>query len=361
MAGKFRTFLCSAVAVCLVALGALCLWTRIFSSGECTREVMLAAAALALPNGDYSRTTVHNMANTQDEATTSAVTSNTGVGETATDDEYIFAEDADTYADEAHFPVVETQYSTGELGYNDFYVKNSTDYDLDIGGYLARTLGFEFEDTEDVQVLIVHTHTSESYLSYDAGYYHESYYPRSNDSEKNMLRVGKAVAQGLERQGIGVVQATEVHDDPKYDGAYYRSYDTILEYLERYPSIKVVLDLHRDSISYGTGGGKVKPTFMVDGRKAAQIMIMAGYDPNGYYEFPFWEENLTFALKIQDTAEKMYPGMTRPLYFGNFAYNMNVNNGSLLIEVGTDANTLEEAVHTGELLSNVLAKVLQSE
>ncbi len=360
MAGKFRTLLCGAVAVCLIALGALCLWTRIFASTDCTREVMLAAAALSLPDGDYSITTVQNTADTQQETAATAGVSNTGVGESATDDEYIFAEDAELYADEAHFPVVETQYSTGELGYNDFYVKNSTGFDLDIGGFLARSLGFEFEDTEDVQVLIVHTHTSESYLSYDAGYYHESYYPRSSDSARNMLRVGKAVAQGLERQGIGVVQATEAHDDPQYDGAYYRSYDTILKYIEKYPNIKVVLDLHRDSISYGTGGGKVKPTFTVDGKKAAQIMIMAGYDPDGYYEFPFWEENLTFALKLQDTAEKMYPGMTRPMYFGNFAYNMNVNNGSLLIEVGTDANTLEEAVYTGELLSNVLAKVLQS-
>ncbi len=361
LAGKFRALVCGAVALCLVALAGLCLWTRIFGSADCTREVMLAAAALALPDGNYSRTTVQNTVQTQQESTASVDISNAGLVSDSTSDEYVFADDPQKYADETHYPVVETQYSTGELGYNDFYVKNSTDYDLDIGGYLARSLGFEFEDTGDVQVLIVHTHTSESYLTYDAGYYHENFYPRSSDPERNMLRVGKAVAQGLEKQGIGVVQATEVHDDPKYDGAYYRSWDTIERYIEEYPSIKVVLDLHRDSISYGSGGGKVKPTFTYNGRKAAQIMIMAGYDPDGYYEFPFWEDNLTFALKLQDTAEKMYPGMTRPLYFGNFAYNMNINNGSLLIEVGTDANTLEEAVHTGELLSNVLARVLQSD
>ena len=106
--------------------------------------------------------------------------------------------------------------------------------------------------------------------------------------------------------------------------------------------------------------GKTKPTFTFDGKKAAQIMIMSGYDGTGEYNFPFWEENLVFALKLQKTAEDMFPGMTRPLYFGDFAYNMNVNNGSLLIEVGTDMNTLEEAKYTGELLGKVLAKVLQS-
>ena len=130
--------------------------------------------------------------------------------------------------------------------------------------------------------------------------------------------------------------------------------------MEKYPNIKVILDIHRDSIGYGGEQGKTKPTFTFDGKKAAQIMIMSGYDGTGEYNFPFWEENLVFALKLQKTAEDMFPGMTRPLYFGNFAYNMNVNNGSLLIEVGTDMNTLEEAKYTGELLGKVLAKVLQS-
>ncbi|MBQ4569962.1 MAG: stage II sporulation protein P [Ruminococcus sp.] len=360
LAGKLRMAVCALLAVCLVGLAGMCLWTRVFGSADCTREVMLAAAALALPDGSYSRTTVTNTTGAEQEDTAPEDVSSTKHVSTSTLDEYVYSENPNLYAHEAHFPVVETQYSTGEVGYNDFYVKNSTEYELDIGSYLARSLGFEFEDSDDVQVLIVHTHTSESYLTYDAGYYHEGFYPRSNDPERNMLRVGKAVAEGLERQGIGVVQAREVHDDPKYDGAYYRSWDTIEKYIEKYPKIKVVLDLHRDSISYGTNGGKVKPTFTVSGRKAAQIMIMAGYDPDGYFEFPFWEDNLALALKLQDTAEQMYPGMTRPLYFGNFAYNMNINNGSLLIEVGTDANTLEEAVYTGELLSNVLARVLQS-
>lgn len=360
MAGKVKSALCVCLAAALVALAGMCLWTRTFGSRDCSREVMLAAAALALPDGSYSdgnnRSTAENPT-----PTASIVTENTELlADDATYDEDVYSESAELYAGETHYPVLETMYCSGQLSYNDFYIKNTTGYDLDIGDYLSRSLGFEFEDSQEVQVLIVHTHTTESYLTYDAGYYHESFYSRNTDEERNMIRVGRSIAEGLREHGIGAVHATEVHDSPKYDGAYSRSYATIQKYLEQYPSIKVVLDIHRDSISYGSEGGKVKPTFTYNGRKAAQIMIMAGYDPNGYYDFPFWEENLTFALKIQDTAETLYPGMTRPLYFGNFAYNMNVNNGSLLIEVGTDANTLEEAVYTGELLANVLAKVLQS-
>lgn len=348
----------------LVSLGFFCIWTSTISRGVDVEHTALAAAALSLPDGGYrlvraygsdkTEAQVPSVPNSTDEPTSAQTSA------TAPMDDDVFSEDASMYEDEVHLPVVETQYSGGDLGYNDFFVKNSTEFNPDIGKYLSSPLGFKFEDNNKVQVLIVHTHTCESYLTYDEGYYHESFYPRSEDPEKNMLRVGRAIKEGLEAQGIGAVQATEIHDSPAYDGAYYRSYDTIQKYLKMYPDIKVILDVHRDSISYSGTGGKVKPTFTYNGKKGAQIMIMAGCDPDGSYDFPFWEDNLTFALKLQDTCEKMYPGMTRPLYFGNFAYNMSVNNGSLLIEMGTDVNTLEEAVYTGKLLSNVLAKVLQT-
>lgn len=358
MAGRFRSMVCGGLALVLFVLAGVCLWTRTKQSGGYSREVILAAAALSMPDGRYSEDADDNMSESTEKNTVTQACENP---EPISYDESVFSEDPELYSDETHYPVVETMYSTGETGYNNFYIKNTTGLSIDIGEYLQRPLGFEFEDSNKVQVLIVHTHTTESYLTYDAGYYHESFYPRSSDSSRNMLRVGRAIEEGLKEHGIGVVHAAAVHDSPHYDGAYSRSYDTIMQYLEKYPDIKVVLDIHRDSISYGSEGGKVKPTFTYDGKKAAQIMIMAGCDPDGSYDFSFWEDNLTFALKLQDTAENMYPGMTRPLYFGNFVYNMDANNGSLLIEVGTDANTLSEAVYTGELLSNVLARVLQSD
>lgn len=359
MGRKIKGLFCGVLAICLVITGVTCLWTRVSNKNFSSKQVMLAAAALSMPDGSLEDNNGKIKYNNNAKSLKNDVKAALPVIKNQIID--VFSENPSVYANENHYPVLENTYSNGEFGYNNFFVKNTTGYEFDIGRYLNRSLGFDFEDDGRVQVLIVHTHTSESYLTYDAGYYHESFYPRSEDPERNMIRVGEALRQGLEAQGIGVVHATEIHDSPQYDGAYYRSYDTIEQYLKMYPDIKVVLDLHRDSIGYGSDGGKVKPTFTVNGKKAAQIMIMAGYDPDGYYDFPFWQDNLTFALKIQNTAENMYPGMTRPLYFGNFVYNMNVNNGSLLIEMGTDVNTLEEAVFTGELLSNVLAKVLQSD
>lgn len=267
---------------------------------------------------------------------------------------------AEEFAGEAVYPVIETNIGASGTLYENISVKNTTGYDIDIGSLLERDLGFTMDDSGEVQVLIVHTHATEGYMSYDNGTYHESYSSRNTDNSQNVCAVGDEIAAELSRQGIGVINDTTQHDNPSYNGSYDRSLETINSYLEKYPNIKVILDIHRDSIGYGGEQGKTKPTFTFDGKKAAQIMIMSGYDGTGEYNFPFWEENLVFALKLQKTAEDMFPGMTRPLYFGNFAYNMNVNNGSLLIEVGTDMNTLEEAKYTGELLGKVLAKVLQS-
>ena len=106
-------------------------------------------------------------------------------------------------------------------------------------------------------------------------------------------------------------------------------------------------------------GTKYKPTFVHGGEKAAQIMIMTGYDTEG--SFDFWDENLIFAMQLQKKCEDLYPGMTRPLNFGEYTYNMNFNNGSLLIEVGTDANTVEESRRSGEYLANALSSLLKTD
>ena len=342
----------------MVGLSAFCVVIRGRSFPELTKTAVLASAALSLPDGKIKAdpvaakvpAAVHNVASTQVNYFTRTYTKG------------VFSEDASLYAQETQYPVLEKQYGEFEESEQGFLIKNATAFAFDARDYLSRDLGFEFDKkSKKVQVLIVHTHTTESYLTYDSGTYHESFYPRSDDKTRNMLRVGEEIVKTLEENGIYAVQATETHDSPQYEGAYSRSRETIEKYLKEYPDIKVILDIHRDSISTGDSGGRVKPTFTVNGRKAAQIMILSGYDGEDYLDFPFWEENLTFALKLQKTAEEMYPGMTRPLYFGNFAYNMNVNTGSLLIEVGTDVNTLEEAVYSAQLLSNVLTRVLQSE
>ena len=203
----------------------------------------------------------------------------------------------------------------------------------------------------------MHTHTCEAYLDIDTGQYPESFYPRTTDERYSVVAVGDAITQTLNNAGIGTLHDKTIHDNPSYNGSYYRSEQTVKDDLAEYPGIQVVLDIHRDALG-NNETGKTKPTFVVDGKKAAQIMIIAGCDDDGTWEFPDWEYNLRLALQIQQTAETMYPGMTRPMNFCPSQYNMHLTHGSLLIEVGTDANTIEEATYTGELLGNVLANVL---
>ena len=203
----------------------------------------------------------------------------------------------------------------------------------------------------------MHTHTCESFMDEDLGYYYESFYSRNTDNKYNVTQVGDAIEAKLKAAGIGVIHDTTKHDDPSYNGSYNRARNTIQKNLKKYPSIQVVLDIHRDGLMKDTKE-KIKPTCVIDGQKAAQIMIISGCDTDGSLAFPDWEYNLRLALRLQQSAENMYPGITRPLYFSQTKYNMDMTHGSLLIEVGSDSNTLQEAVRTGGYLGDILVDVL---
>ena len=253
------------------------------------------------------------------------------------------------------YPVVETMVNNGNMTYDNISIRNTTGYELDPEALLSAALPFDIEDSRSVQVLVYHTHSCESYLEDDSGVYYDDFYPRSTDPEKGVMAVGEALVNALKERGIGAVHDTTLHDYPSYEGSYARSWETISEYKEKYPTIKVTIDLHRDAMT-SQDGVKYKPTFEHEGSKAAQIMIMSGYDTEG--GFDFWDENLIFAMQLQKRCEDMFSGMTRPLNFGEFTYNMNFNNGSLLIEVGTDGNTVEEASRSGGYLGEALADLL---
>ncbi|MBQ2971013.1 MAG: stage II sporulation protein P [Ruminococcus sp.] len=349
MKNKLRSFLCVFLAVCMVTLGVLSVSERVSMCFNLGSDTALAAAYLMMPNGEFSG---------DDNSVNGKIAEEKALDKNNTETKTQKAKNTTVDISEPTYPIEEIDLSSENKLYDNVALKNSTGYTVDVKKELSENLPFEIKDGRSTQVLIVHTHSCESYMDSDCGYYTESFYPRTTDNEQNITAVGEAISKSLKENGIGVVHATTQHDNPSYDGAYSRSYDTIMGYLDKYKDIKVVLDIHRDSMTTDSGS-RLKPTFYYNGQKAAQIMIMTGYD-SSYSHFPMWEENLNFALKLQNTCESMYQGMTRPLNFGEFTYNMNVNSGSLLIEVGTDANTLSEAVLTGELLGNALSEVLQN-
>lgn len=212
-------------------------------------------------------------------------------------------------------------------------------------------------DSEQPSVLIYHTHTCESFLPFGDSF--DADYPlRSGDPAKNMIAVGDAICESLSKRGIGVVHDCTVYDSPMFTGAYYRSADGMLEILGKYPSIKIVLDIHRDGI-INADGSLDAPVAEINGKNAAQFMIISGCD-DGEMDMPDYMENFKLACLLQNCAENAYPDLARAVLFDYRNYNQSLSKGALLIEVGSHGNSLGEALYTGELLGNVIADALES-
>lgn len=237
-------------------------------------------------------------------------------------------------------------------------VRNNSGLTLDIADLLSRKPAISITDTAEPQVLIMHTHTTECYLDYDAGFYNDSDPTRTLDENKNVAAVGEIIAAQLRAAGIGVIHDATVHDSPQYTGAYDRSKATVLKNLEAHPTIQVVLDIHRDSIQRDANT-KVKPTAEIGGKKAAQMMIVMGMMNTASVPHPDWQENLSLAVRLQQELHTRYEGVMRPISLvGNARYNQQLTHGSILVEMGSEANTLEEAMYSGQMLGRALVKVL---
>ncbi len=239
-----------------------------------------------------------------------------------------------------------------------FFVRDSTGSGTDLEAALSQEPDVHIKADGSVEVLIYHTHTSESYSQSAPGFYYTDMETRTQNQDLSVVAAGEELAKALESRGIGVVHDKTVNDSA-YNGSYSRSWEVIQNNLEKHPGIQVTIDLHRDSMTTEEGI-KYKPTAQIEGRKAAQAMIIAGCDADGSWgDFPDWEYNLQLILRVQQKAQELYPGLMRPLNFSNSKYNMNATHGSMLIEVGTEVNTAGEARYTGQLLGEILAETLK--
>ncbi len=249
-------------------------------------------------------------------------------------------------------------YSAG-TSYGGVYLKNSTGLTVDIKKELSVPIAFKIEKNDQPQVLIIHTHATECYMEEERDFYTSADKARTTDNSKNVTEIGQIIADRLESGGIKVIHDRTQHDYPAYNSSYSRAAETIKEYLKKYPSIKIVVDVHRDSIAM-SGNDKAKPTVTVNGKKAAQVMLVAGSETGSVTGFPNWRENFRLALKYQQTMEALYPGLARTMNFASRKYNMHLTTGSMLLEVGTDSNSFEEACYSAELAGNALLSLLNT-
>lgn len=208
---------------------------------------------------------------------------------------------------------------------------------------------------EEPQILIMHTHTTESYEPYEKNYYDDEYICRSFDPKNSVVAVGRAIAEELSKAGISVIHDGTVHD-AQYMGAYDRSLETVQKILDEFPSVKIILDVHRDAIE--DEKERISAVTEINGKKAAQVMIISAAD-DGTYNMPNYLENFHFACALQQAIESRYPTLTRPVLFQYCQYNQQLSTGSLLLEIGSHGNTIEQAVYTGELIGRAIAEMFE--
>lgn len=208
----------------------------------------------------------------------------------------------------------------------------------------------EIENKKDI--LIFHTHTCESYTPCEEYPYTMTGNYRTTDGKFSVVRVGDELEKCLKEKGFNVTHDKTLHDYPSYSGSYERSQATV-ENLLKDKDTEIVIDLHRDAVGAGDTYG---PSIMINGEKVAQIMFVIGTDGGGL-EHPNWQNNLKIAVKIQEKANEMYPGLFRPIVVRNSRYNQHLAKGACLIEVGATANTLKEALLSMQCLANVMAEL----
>jgi len=225
---------------------------------------------------------------------------------------------------------------------------NTPGFPVDATELLNNPLSFKSSNREP-RVLIVHTHTSEAYSDCPSS--------RSDDPEKNVVSVGREIAQALKGAGVSVVHDSTQNDSPSYNQSYKKTLALIEKNIDKYPTIEIVLDIHRDYIER-EDGTLAKPTVTVNGQKAAQIMFVIGTDAMGL-EHQNWRHNLSFAVKIQNQLNQTAPGLCRSINIRTERFNQHVTLGSMIIEIGAAANTLEEANYAGKLVGDAIGRLLQ--
>ena len=237
-------------------------------------------------------------------------------------------------------------------------IAGACSYSVDEAALLQQPLQLGLaQDTP--QVLIVHTHTTEAYAKEADQTYDALANARTLDEQYNMIRVGEAVAEVLRQNGIQVIHDTTVNDYPSYNGAYDRMKAIIEADLAQYPSIRMVLDIHRDAAA-DANGDPLPLTAAFSGEDYAQVMLVVGTDEGGL-PHPNWRQNLSCALKLQALMNRDWPGLCRDLDLRRERFNQNQTPGSLLVEFGTDGNTLSQALRSAEVFGQSLSQLLQAQ
>ena len=207
---------------------------------------------------------------------------------------------------------------------------------------------------ENKNVVLFHTHSCESYTPSDLYPYEPTGTFRTTDLNYTVTRVGTELENQLKQYNINVVHDTSYHDYPAYNGSYTRSLQTVENILKN-TQADIIMDVHRDAI--GSRSDYAPAVKIGDTDVAAQIMFVIGTNGGGLWH-PNWNQNLKFAIKIQEKAEEMYPGLFKPILLTNSRYNQHTGKYASIIEVGATGNTLEQCLTSMKYLAKVMNEIM---
>ncbi len=232
--------------------------------------------------------------------------------------------------------------------YGNVKIKNQTDYEL------TEEMLTPDITIENKNIMIFHTHSCESYTSSEAYPYTPTGNYRTTDLNFTVTRVGTELTTQLQQYGYNVIHDTSYHDYPSYNGSYTSSLKTVESLLQTNPS-DIIIDLHRDAIG---SRSDYAPTVKIGDEEAAQIMFVIGTNAGGLWH-PNWNQNLKFAIKIQEKAEELYPGLFKPIMLTTSRYNQHTGKYANIIEVGATGNTLEQCLTSMKYLAKVMDEIMK--
>ena len=234
------------------------------------------------------------------------------------------------------------------MEYNGVKIKNETGFEL-TQEILSQTIEVSKEN-----IIIFHTHTCESYTPSENYQYQATGNYRTTDNNFSVVRVGNELSKYLQIYGYNVIHNTTYHDYPAYSGSYNRSLSTVENVLNTNPS-DIIIDIHRDAIG---SRADYAPTVKIGEEYAAQLMFVIGTNGGGLWH-PNWQQNLQFAIEMQQKANELYKGLFKPIILRNSRYNQHLGKAACIIEVGATGNTLEQTLTSMKYLSKVIDEVLK--
>ncbi len=368
-----RTVALAVSAATLWAVGRMADWGAILSSlytGSALAEALLQIELEDSASDDSlngwtqllaletpTLTEAHNLSEGESETSADAAeTAADAAPETdSTDEADTSTQEAETAAAEETVTLDLSSISSGEISVDN----HTTSIQVDPSDYLNEALSLTLQSADQgPQILIMHTHTTEAYTMDGDDIYEESDSARTTDENYNMIRVGEEMKTVFESMGLSVIHDTTTYDYPGYNGSYSRALTGIQSYLDQYPTIQVVLDVHRDAL-IDSDGTVYSKTTTIDGESVAQVMLVVGTNDGGL-DFPDWENHFHLAVFLQAAMLALDSTLPRSIDLRSQRFNQHLTPGSLLVEVGTSGNTLQEALAGARLFAQAAGQIYLS-